>query len=280
MPESSDIRTLRLTLALYAVILVAKMAAYLASGVMAVFAEALHTLSDIFITTFLLIAATYSRRQADAVHMFGYGRAQNIAALVAATLFISFTSFQLYQEAIPRLFRPHEVEYENLPLVLGVIVGSMVLAAIPLVMLYIQKARGAAAKALLLELVNDQLGLAAALLATILIPLGYPLADPIAAIVVATIIAANAIILFRDSASFLLGKSPGPEFLARWNAPHVQYPVWSICAVCVQNMSVPIPCTQACRSKWRQTSLSRRAHASPRKCAGGCTNAFIPAIAT
>lgn len=214
MSESSDIRTLRLTLALYVVILAAKMAAYLASGVMAVFAEALHTLSDIVITAFLLVAATYSRRQADAVHMFGYGRAQNIAALVAATLFISFTSFQLYQEAIPRLFRPHEAEYENLPLVLGVIVGSMVLAAIPLAMLYVQKARGAAAKALLMELVNDQLGLAAALLATILIPLGYPLADPIAAIVVATIIAANAIILFRDSANFLLGKSPGPEFLA------------------------------------------------------------------
>jgi cation diffusion facilitator family transporter len=212
--ESSDIRSLRLTLAIYVVILAAKMAAYLASGVMAVFAEALHTLSDIFISGFLLVAAIYSRRQADSVHMFGYGRAQNIAALVAATLFISFTSFELYREAIPRLFGPHEAEYENLPLVLAVIAGSMVVAAIPLVGLYRQKARGAAAKAQLMELVNDQLGLAAALLATILIPLGYPLADPIAAIVVATIIAANAIILFRDSASFLLGRSPGPEFLA------------------------------------------------------------------
>ena len=38
---------------------------------------------------FLLVAAVYSRRQADAVHMFGYGRAQNIAALVAATLQVS-----------------------------------------------------------------------------------------------------------------------------------------------------------------------------------------------
>jgi ferrous-iron efflux pump FieF len=214
MSESSDIGSLRLTLALYVVILAAKMAAYLASGVMAVFAEALHTLSDIFISAFLLVAAVYSRRQADAVHMFGYGRAQNIAALVAATLFISFTSFELYREAIPRLFRPHEAQYENLLLVLGVIAGSMVVAAIPLARLFMQKARGAAAKAQLMELVNDQLGLAAALAATILIPLGYPLADPIAAIAVATIIAANAIILFRDSASFLLGKSPGPEFLA------------------------------------------------------------------
>jgi ferrous-iron efflux pump FieF len=214
MVESSDVRNLRLAVAVYAVILVAKVAAYLASGIVALFAEALHTLSDIFISGFLLIAAVYSRREADDTHMFGYGRAQNIAALVAATLFISITSFELYREAIPRLFRPYETEYDNLSLALAVIVGSMLAAAIPLARLFTQKNRGAAAKAQLMELVNDQLGLVAALVATILIAIGFPLADPIAAVIVATIIAANAIALFRDSASFLLGRSPGPEFMA------------------------------------------------------------------
>jgi ferrous-iron efflux pump FieF len=213
MVESSDVRNLRLAVAVYAVILVAKVAAYFASGILALFAEALHTLSDIFISGFLLIAAVYSRREADATHMFGYGRAQNIAALVAATLFISITSFELYREAIPRLFRPHETEYGNLPLAIAVIVGSMLAAAIPLVRLFIQKKRGAAEKAQLMELVNDQLGLVAALVATVLIPLGYALADPLAAIVVATIIAANAVALFRENASFLLGRSPGPQFM-------------------------------------------------------------------
>ena len=43
--------------------------------------------------------------------MFGYGRAQNVAALVAAILFISFTSFELYKEAIHRLFRPEQATY-------------------------------------------------------------------------------------------------------------------------------------------------------------------------
>jgi hypothetical protein len=41
-----------------------------------------------------------------------------------------------------------------------------------------------------------------------------PLGDPIAAMIVATIIALNAIGLFRDNLSFLLGRSPGPEYLA------------------------------------------------------------------
>jgi len=62
MVESSDVRNLRLAVAVYAVILAAKVAAYLASGIMALFAEALHTLSDIFVSGFLLIAAVYSRR--------------------------------------------------------------------------------------------------------------------------------------------------------------------------------------------------------------------------
>jgi cation diffusion facilitator family transporter len=215
MDSSQDIRSLGLTLAVYTLILAAKLAAYYVSGVMALLAEALHTLSDIFISGFLLIAALYSRKQADATHMFGYGRAQNVAALVAAVLFISFTSFELYREAIPRLARPEAAPYENLPLALGVVLGSMAAAALPLVKLLMQGARGAAAKAQLLELFNDQLGLLAALAAVLAIRWGYPIADPIASIAVATLIAVSAIALFRENASLLLGRSPGPEFLGR-----------------------------------------------------------------
>jgi ferrous-iron efflux pump FieF len=212
---STDIRSLGLTLVVYVLILAAKLAAYYASGVMALLAEALHTLSDIFISGFLLVAALYSRKRADATHMFGYGRAQNVAALVAAVLFISFTSFELYREAIPRIVRPEATAYENLPLALGVILGSMAAAALPLAKLLMQRTRGAAAKAQLLELLNDQLGLLAALAAVLAIRWGYPIADPIASIAVATLIAINAIALFRENASFLLGRSPGPEFVAR-----------------------------------------------------------------
>lgn len=213
--ESDDARSLGLALAVYVLVFGAKLAAYYASGVMALLAEALHTLSDIFISGFLLIALLYSRKRADAAHMFGYGRAQNVAALVAAVLFISFTSFELYREALPRFVRPEEPVYGNLPLALGVVLGSMAAAALPLVKLLQQGTRGAAAKAQLLELVNDQLGLLAALAAVLAIRLGYPIADPIASVAVATLIAANAIALFRENASLLLGRSPGPEFLAR-----------------------------------------------------------------
>lgn len=224
MNESSDIHSLKIALGAYFLVFALKLAVYFMSGVMALLAEALHTLSDIFVTGFLLFAAYYSRRSADQEHMFGYGRAQNIAALVAATLFISFTSYKLYEESIPRLFASEKAAYQNLWLAIGVIVVSMVIAAIPLIQLYLQKTHGAAAKAQLLESINDELGLVAALIGTLFILWDKPIADPIASITVASIIAYNGFKLFRENWSLLLGRSPGTEYLERLKATALSVP--------------------------------------------------------
>jgi cation diffusion facilitator family transporter len=213
--SESDVRSLKIVLGSYLLVFAMKLAVYFLTGVMALLAEALHTLSDIFVSGFLLIATIWSGKEADEVHMFGYGRAQNVAALVAATLFISFTSYKLYEEAIPRLFKPEEAAYQNLSLAIGVLVVSMFIAVIPLINLFRQKKKGAAAKAQLMELFNDEAGLVAALIGTLFVMRGEYIADPIAAIVVATIIAYNAVGLFRENLSFLLGRSPGAEFLAK-----------------------------------------------------------------
>lgn len=212
--DRGELRALKLALALYTVIFLLKVGAYLVTGVMALLAEALHTLSDLFVSGFLLVAAAQSSRAPDRIHMFGYGRAQNVAALVAATLFISFTSYRLYEEALPRLIRPVEAAYQHLGLALAVIVVSALVAGIPLVRLFVRSGRGAAAQAQLVELVNDELGLIAAFVGTLFVLRGRPLADPIATLVVATVIAYNGIRLFRENASYLLGRSPGPAFLA------------------------------------------------------------------
>jgi cation diffusion facilitator family transporter len=210
-----DVRGLLLAVALYVVVLVLKLAAFAATGVMAVLAEAMHTLSDLIVSGFLLLAALFSRREPDEEHMFGHERAQNVAALVAATIFLTFTSFRLYEEAIPRLLSGEGGTYQNLGLAIGVLALSMVLAAVPLAALARQRGRGPAARAQLIELVNDELGLLAALAGTVGIVLGAAWADPVATIAVATVIAVNALGLLRENAHFLLGRSPGPEYLAR-----------------------------------------------------------------
>lgn len=213
MQGHEDVRSLRLTLVLYAAIFAGKLAVYLVSGIMAMLAEALHTLADILVTAFLLVALHYSRRSPDRVHMFGYGRAQNVAALVAATIFISFTSFELYREAIPHLFHPRLEPPRSPGLAIAVLVASMLVAAVPLVKL-LRGASGPAARAQLMELFNDELGLLAALVGTVLLTAGFPIADPLAAIAVASIIAFNAVKLFRENSSILLGKAPSDETMA------------------------------------------------------------------
>lgn len=215
MKETEDLGGLKIALIVYVVVFAIKLIVYFMSGVMALLAESLHTLSDIFVSGFLLIAAYYSRKAADQRHMFGYGRAQNVAALVAATLFISFTSYKLYEESIPRLFKAGEGTYSNLPLAIGVLAASILLAAIPLAKLFLQKQRGPVARAQFLESINDEVGLLAALIGTLFIFWGKPIADPIASVVVATVITYNGIKLFVENFHFLLGQSPGVEFLAK-----------------------------------------------------------------
>ncbi len=212
---AAESRGLQAALGIYALVFAMKLAVWLASGVIAVYAEALHTLSDLVISAFLLAAAVWSRKSADEIHQFGHGRAQNAAALAAAVLFISFTSYTLYVDAVPHLFTPVEGAYQNLDLVVAVLLASMALAAVPIALLRRDRSRGAAAKAQLRELVNDELGLLAALVATLGIAEGEPLLDPIAAIVVATIIAYGAVGLMRENVSILLGASPDREALAK-----------------------------------------------------------------
>src|SRR5512135_2490044 len=135
LPADKEIRSLYLTVGFYAIIVIIKLIAYFSTHVLALLAESFHTLSDLFISGFLLVAILWSRRGADREHMFGHGRAQNVAAFLAATLFLSFTSYKLYEEAIPKLFQPATLVHENLPIAIGVLIVSMVIAAAPLVSL-------------------------------------------------------------------------------------------------------------------------------------------------
>ncbi len=211
-----DLRSLKLSAVLYIVIFFAKLGVYFATSVMALLAEAMHTLSDVIVVGFLLLALRWSSDAPDEEHMFGHERGQSVAALCAATLFVSFTSIRLYEESIPRLFGlGHSyTPPQRFDLAIGVIVFSMVLAALPIIQMLLHKPSGAAAKAQFLELLNDELGLLAALMGTVLTRLGYPLADPIATVMVATLIAWNGIGLFRENFDMVVGRSPGAKVLA------------------------------------------------------------------
>lgn len=213
---TSDFRSLRLSLVVYVLLFLVKLGVYFMTSVMALLAEAMHTFSDVIVVLFLLLALRWSSDEPDEEHMFGHERGQSVAALVAATLFVSFTSIRLYEESLPRLFGfGHSVSPpERMDLAIFVLVFSMAVAAIPLFRMLLQKPTGAAAKAQFLELLNDELGLVAALVGTVLTKWGYPMADPIATALVASLIAWNGIGLFRENFDWVVGRSPGQKALS------------------------------------------------------------------
>ena len=215
--NSTSNRGMWIALGGYTVLFAIKLAAFFVTHLGVMFAEAMHSMADALIATFLLVAAYISARPADEEFRFGYGRAQNIAALVAATIFISFTSFETLREAIPKLFRPVETTPEGFGLAIGVILVSIVISALPVITILRQKHRGAANRAQLIEGVNDEVALLAALGGILLVSRGFPLADPIASIVVALVIAFNAVMLWRENATNLMGASPDAAFYVKVN---------------------------------------------------------------
>ncbi|MBX5326682.1 cation transporter [Candidatus Bathyarchaeota archaeon A05DMB-4] len=83
-------------------LVIIQLTAYLFTNVLVLLAQALEMLSDILVSTFLLISTYWSHKPADEFHMFGHGRGQNVAALVSATILISFMSLETFREAIPQ----------------------------------------------------------------------------------------------------------------------------------------------------------------------------------
>jgi len=211
----ADTRGLKIALAGYLALFVLQLAAYFLTNILVLLAEALHTLSDVLISTFLLFAVFWSRKPADEFHMFGHGRAQNVAALVSATIFISFMSLEMFREAIPKFFQAEASEFQNTSLAFTVTVVAMFVSAIPLIDILRAKARGASAKAQLVALLKDEVSDAAALIGVVLVVQGYLWADPLASIVVATVIAFGGLYLFKENFHYLVGRAPGREFMEK-----------------------------------------------------------------
>jgi ferrous-iron efflux pump FieF len=214
---ANDRRGMWIALAGYTVLFAGKLAAFFLTHLGVMFAEAMHSMADMLVAAFLLIAAWVSSRPADEQFRFGYARAQNIAALVAATIFISFTSLETLRESVPKLFQPPEGPHPGVMLAAAVILVSIVISALPVVALLRSKQRGAAGRAQLVEGINDEIALCAALAGIIFVARGIPMADPIASIVVALVIAFNAVTLWRENAALLMGVSPEPAFYERVN---------------------------------------------------------------
>ncbi len=83
-----------------------KLWAGLASGSVAIIADAWHTLSDSLTSVVVLVGFKVSAKPADGKHPFGHGRAESIAAVVIAVL-LAVVGFNFMVESVSKL-RNHE----------------------------------------------------------------------------------------------------------------------------------------------------------------------------
>jgi cation diffusion facilitator family transporter len=178
-------------------------------------AAAFDSLSDIIISGFLWLSVYLSRKPADEPHMFGHGRAQNVAALISASMLIFWLSFGAFQSAIPKFFESAQSEFQNVELALAVSVIAIFAYAIPFVDILRRKSRSPALKAQIVALLEMEVAFTAVLIGVILTAQGYSLADPIVSVFVASIIAISGVYLLKDNVSYLIGKAPSKEFMKK-----------------------------------------------------------------
>ncbi len=211
----SSIRGMRIALFGYMGLFFLQVFSYFMTNVLVLLAGALDTLSDVLISGFLLLALHYASRPTDPTHMFGQARAQNVAAFAVAVVFIVFVSYEMFRQAVPRLFQPEMVEMQNLPIGIGVTIIAIGVTLIPLIDIVRLRDREPAVQAQLVALIEMLVAYGASLAAILLVDRGYLIADPIATMIVASFIALSGVYLIRENVPYLIGKSPPDETIKK-----------------------------------------------------------------
>ena len=105
-------------------LVVAKLAVWLISGSVAVLSEAVHSATDVIITTVQLVTVRLAARPADDNHAYGHGKFENISAAIEALFIMAVAAFVVWQ-AIGKLRAP--VEPQHLEIGIGVMVASSII---------------------------------------------------------------------------------------------------------------------------------------------------------
>jgi len=193
-----------------------QLTAFLFTNILVLYAQTLEMLSDVMVSVFLLLSFYWSRKPADEFHMFGHGRAQNVAAMISATILIFFISLEAFRETIPKLFQTSEPSgFQNANFALIIIIVGMFVIAIPSIDIWRTKTKGASSKAQMVALLKDEVSYVAALVAIVFVAQGYYMADTIASLFVAFIIALGGIYLLKDNVHYLVGRAPSQQFFEK-----------------------------------------------------------------
>ncbi|TMD60970.1 MAG: cation transporter [Chloroflexi bacterium] len=196
-------------------LIVSKLVVGLATGSIAILAEAAHSFLDLGASLSAYAGVRFAARPADETHPFGHQRFENVSGLTQIVLLLATTTFILV-EAVDRIRVPRAVAVEWYSF--GVIGLSLVVdVAMTLYLSHAARHTGGspALSADALHFSNDMLAAVAVLVGLAFAAGGATLADPVAAIVVAVIMAGVAVRSGARTANLLADRSPDPETLER-----------------------------------------------------------------
>jgi cobalt-zinc-cadmium efflux system protein len=198
-------RALAFVLALTATFTIAEVIGGLATGSLALLADAGHMLSDVLSLGLALFAVWLAGRPVTPNRSFGYKRAEILAALFNGVMLVAI-SIWIFIEAYRRMEQPPEIlgGWMLVVAVLGLLVniaGAVILSRSGGESLNVQGA--------LRHVVADMLGsLGAIAAAGIIILTGWRYADPIISVFIGLLVLGSSWKLLRDSVNILLEQTP------------------------------------------------------------------------
>ncbi|MFT4167199.1 MAG: cation diffusion facilitator family transporter [Microlunatus sp.] len=192
-------------LAVSACVFVLQVIGGLASGSLALLADAGHVLTDSTGLVIALIAASLATRPATSSRTFGLQRVEILAALTNGLLLVGIAVWVLIQ-AVRRWSEP---EHVNSGLMLGVAIVGAVANTVGLLILRGGKDESLNLRGAYLEVLGDLIGSVAVIVAAIAIAVtGWTRADAVASLAIVVLILPRAWSLLRDVVDVLLEAVP------------------------------------------------------------------------
>ncbi len=191
-----------------------KFAAGIASGSIAVTADAFNNLSDAGTSVITMLGFKLSSRKPDTEHPFGHGRLEYVSGLIVSLLIVMM-GVELVKSSIKKIADPAEAEYS---LFTFVILGVSIL--VKLYMYYynhkIGKLIGSAAmNATAMDSFSDAIATFAVLVSSAVgMVTGWKI-DGWCGIAVAALIVRAGVMAAKGTVDLLLGTPPDPEFVRR-----------------------------------------------------------------
>ena len=203
--RDTDRRRLRGVLALSGIFLLIEIVGGIASGSLAILADAAHLFADVAALTLAYGAMALAERVPTKKYTFGLYRAEILAAFVNAELLLVVMGF-LFYEAYRRLMEPQEI---HIGLMMAVAIAGLGANLASVALLREGSAHSLNVKAAYLEVLSDALGSFGVVIAAAVIAFtGWFWLDPVVSVGIGCLVLPRALGVLRQSAHILLEGTP------------------------------------------------------------------------